>query len=570
MRKLYLVFSAVFLLLVYKIVFAFFTASLDQYKYEACLAFQIVLVLPAIYCMSLFLASCISEEIHTKISSWLSRWRGIVFLMTVSIIAIVLTSFIYHTLFHRSSTAFDLDEIGYIFQAKNFALGRLYSPAPPENIQKFFDTYHVVIHNGKTFGRYPFGHSVILMPGFLIGAVELIFPLIAALNIMLIYYIARELYDRHSAVWSSLLCLFCPYFLAYSSTLLSEGTSLLFFALFLFFFIKFVRNPAGMVYPLLCGLFLGLKFNTRPVSALSICIPCIFFALYLLYREGWRYVKGYVLIVCSFSLMLGLFFLYNYALTGDPLLMPYNIYAPHDRLGFGPEFGGALKEWGIPEGHTLMKGLHAIPGNLLALNQWLGWGFPISLVLAIMLFIRKKRERWDWVFLGTVVSVVMIVVPYWCCIYPVRALGNTTYYFDALLPLCLLSGRGVQISIEEKSTYKKRVFLMFMVLSLCVCLYALRGPLGRVYALTRDYSGMTKAIDEKGIHNALIFVHVEPNNPKGLPLVPYHNSPSFAGDVVYALDLGREENQKIISTYSGRSFYLWNQEHSTLRRYGIH
>ena len=49
MRKLYLVFSAAFLLLVYKIVFAFFVASLDQYKYEACLALQIVLVLPAIY-----------------------------------------------------------------------------------------------------------------------------------------------------------------------------------------------------------------------------------------------------------------------------------------------------------------------------------------------------------------------------------------------------------------------------------------------------------------------------------------------------------------------------------------
>ena len=566
MRKLYLVFSAAFLLLVYKIVFAFFVASLDQYKYEACLALQIVLVLPAIYCMSLFLASCISEEIHTKISSWLSRWRGIVFLMTVSIIAIVLTSSIYHVLFHRSSAAFDLDEIGYIFQAKNFALGRLYSPAPPENIQKFFDTYHVVIHNGKTFGRYPFGHSVILMPGFLIGAVELIFPLIAALNIMLIYYIARELYDRHSAVWSSLLCLFCPYFLAYSSTLLSEGTSLLFFALFLFFFIKFVRNPAGMVYPLLCGLFLGLKFNTRPVSALSICIPCIFFALYLLYREGWRYVKGYVLIVCSFGLMLGLFFLYNYALTGDPLLMPYNIYAPHDRLGFGPEFGGALKEWGAPEGHTLMKGLRAVPGNILSVNRWLGGGFPIPLVLLLLLIIRIDKDKWDWLLLGSMLSMIAFIIPYWCSSYLLAPLDNTTYYFDAILPLSLLSGRGLWIAAGETSTYKKRVLVMFFMLSLCACLYSLTGPLGRIFSLTKNYAKLDEQIKAQGIHNSLIFVQTEPNKPQGIPLLPYHNNPTFRGDIVYALNLGSEENKQLLSFYSDRTVYLWHKNSSSLKR----
>jgi len=52
--------------------------------------------------------------------------------------------------------------------------------------------------------------------------------------------------------------------------------------------------------------------------------------------------------------------------------MPYNMYAPHDswvRTGIR----GALKEWGIPEGHTLMKGLHAIPGNLWhSISGWAG------------------------------------------------------------------------------------------------------------------------------------------------------------------------------------------------------
>ena len=567
MRKIYLIFSAAALLLFYRIVGFFFIAPLEQYRYEACLLAQIVLVFPAIYFLALFFASLISEPMHAKISGWFSQWRERAFLMVIGIIAIILTLMIYHLLFHRSSTAFDLDEIGYLFQAKNFALGRLYSPAPPESIQKFFDTYHVVIHDDKIFGRYPFGHSIMLMLGILVGTVACVFPLVAALNVVLIYYCARELYGRHSAVWSSIFCLFCPYFLSYSSTLLSEGTSLLFFALFLFFFIKFVRNPGSMHYPLLCGLFLGLKFNTRPISALALGIPCVFFAFYLLYKRGWNYVRGYLLIVFSFGLMLGLFLLYNYALTGDPLLMPYTVYAPHDRLGFGPEFGGALKEWGAPEGRTLIKGLRAIPGNILSLNQWVGWGFPIPLLLLLLSLIRRDKDKWDWLLLGSMLSMITLIICYWCSSYLLYPLENTTYYFDALLPLSLLSGRGLQIAAEGRSSYKKRVLVMFSMLSLCACLYSLKGPLGRVFSLTKDYAKLDEQIKAQGIHNSLIFVQTEPNKPQGIPLLPYHNNPTFEGDIVYALNLSREDNKRLLSVYSDRTVYLWQKNTSLLKRY---
>jgi hypothetical protein len=39
----------------------------------------------------------------------------------------------------------------------------------------------------------------------------------------------------------------------------------------------------------------------------------------------------------------------------------------------------------------------------------------------------------------------------------------------------------------------------------------------------------------------------------------------FNGDIVYALDLGREENQLLTTMYSTRRFFLWEKNLSVLR-----
>ena len=555
------------LLFLYKLLYSFFFLSLTEYRYTACFVGQSVLIVPALYCLSIFISANISEGLHGKLSLWLSRCTQSVFLVLIGLSAFILTFSIYSFLFHRSAIAFNLDEIGYLFQARNFISGKLYSPAPQELLAKFFDTYHVVIHQGKIFGRYPFGHSVVLMVGILAGALNCIPPLIAALNVIFIYYVAREVYDKGAAVCASLLCLLCPYFLCYSSTLLSEGSSLLLLSLVFFFFVKFIKNPHKVLYPLLCGFFLGIKFNVRPISAVSASIPFMLYALYLLYKAQWLYVKGFVAITLSFSVMLGIFLLYNYSLTGDPLLMPYTIYAPHDRLGFGPEMGGAVKEWGEAEGHTVIKGLKAISANITSVNQWIGWGFPLSLLLSVVLFIKGKRCEWDWLSLGIIVSILIIVIPYWCCSNPVRALGTTMYYFEMVLPLSLLSGHAIYVFIQNKSDYRKRLVVIFMILTLVACLYSLRGPVNEARVLTKSYRRMSEQIQKLKIHHSIIFVQTEPNNSKGIPLVPYHNDPSFGGDIVYGLDLGYERNRALIEAYPDRNIYLWEKNSLRLVEY---
>jgi hypothetical protein len=37
----------------------------------------------------------------------------------------------------------------------------------------------------------------------------------------------------------------------------------------------------------------------------------------------------------------------------------------------------------------------------------------------------------------------------------------------------------------------------------------------------------------------------------------YPNCPSFNDDIVYAMDLGDEQNKELIQAYPGRNYYRW-------------
>src|SRR5262245_13707109 len=72
-----------------------------------------------------------------------------------------------------NSSYFEPDGVSYLFQAKLFAQGRLYAPAPPEN--GFSPSPHINIDNGKWYSIYPFGHALILTPGVWLG-IPLLIP----------------------------------------------------------------------------------------------------------------------------------------------------------------------------------------------------------------------------------------------------------------------------------------------------------------------------------------------------------------------------------------------------------
>ncbi len=72
------------------------------------------------------------------------------------------THFSLHTMPHIE------DETAYLFQAKTFAAGQLWAPAPPE--PEFFEHEHMIMRNGRWFSKYPPLWSALLAVGVKIGA----------------------------------------------------------------------------------------------------------------------------------------------------------------------------------------------------------------------------------------------------------------------------------------------------------------------------------------------------------------------------------------------------------------
>ena len=165
--------------------------------------------------------------------------------------------------------AFEPDTAAYLFQAKLLAQGAFSAAAPPEF--GFSSSPHINIYNGLWFSKYPFGNSLLLAPGVLLGAPWIMPALATGLTLLLFFSVIRELYDARLAALALLLAFISPTTLLMGSTLLSQPASRLCIAAFLYGILEGAegksRHPPTL-YAALSGFALGYGFNTRPLVAL--------------------------------------------------------------------------------------------------------------------------------------------------------------------------------------------------------------------------------------------------------------------------------------------------------------
>ncbi len=86
------------------------------------------------------------------------------------------------------------DSVAYLVQAKIFASMHVTAdvPAVPASFS-YFDPPMLIAEDGRWFSVFPFGHSLFLAVGEILGAVWLIPPLLGALSVLLIYRIGHHL-----------------------------------------------------------------------------------------------------------------------------------------------------------------------------------------------------------------------------------------------------------------------------------------------------------------------------------------------------------------------------------------
>ena len=221
------------------------------------------------------------------------------------------------------------DEMAYVWQAQAIARGALTvpSPASPESFLYPF----VVDYGGRRFGKYPLGWPALLGIGVFFGARTWVNPLLAGLGIWLTYRLGKRIFGEVVGLIAAALTLTSPFFLMNSGSLLSHPLGLALSAAFVLFWLDaFCNNASGkpwLAAPA-AGAVLGLLALTRPMTAAAVALPFAVHGALLFLRPktgngAARQVRWRLLLVLILTLALAsLHFLWQYAVSGDPLLNP--------------------------------------------------------------------------------------------------------------------------------------------------------------------------------------------------------------------------------------------------------
>jgi hypothetical protein len=332
------------------------------------------------------------------------------------------------------------DEWAYVWQAQTAARGQLTIPSPKH--EESFLVPFVVDYHGQRFGKYPPAWPAVLALGVRFSARAWVNPLLAGLGVWLTYRLGKKVFKDTIGLLAAFLTLTSPFFLINSGTLLSHPWSYVLSAIFALAWLdsfqvsaesKTTETIPGWIPVIAAGLSLGLLALTRPLTALGVVLPFFVHGVILLVR-GARSDRLRVIIVGGISLCIALlFFVWQYGVTGDPLLNPYTLWWEYDRIGFGPGIGTA------EGGHSLRL---AWDNFLVSQNSgWrdlFGWG-TISWLFLPFGFWDARRNRAAWLTGSVYWSLAAVYSLYWvgAWVYGPR------YYYEGLYSITLISAAGL-------------------------------------------------------------------------------------------------------------------------------
>ena len=379
--------------------------------------------------------------------SWLERQLqsvGTFIVSTADTIVVVLAAGTFVLLWYMLYVVGDAipkvpDSVLYVFQSKIFASFNVTADAPP--VRESFSIFHphfLQVVDGRWFSHYQFGHPLFLAVGQLFGAVWLVPPILGAGSVLLIYFVGKRVYGVMAGMIAAVVLMFSPFFQMTASNFMSHNTAVFVILAGLFFLTRPLKRP--MLSMFLSGVFLGLLFNMRPLTAVALTPIMGAFLLYELLRAGderKQVFRETLAFGAGGALMLLAYFGYNLATTGEFLTSPYALQGTFGSNTFG--FGGR---------HTIEIGLQneqvLLSLMLLVAN---GWPIAIGLVFVALPFVLGSRNRWDYMLGGAVLSIAAANIFY----LNAAVMHGPRFWYETMPFLMLLTGRGAQSLRDESS-----------------------------------------------------------------------------------------------------------------------
>jgi hypothetical protein len=243
--------------------------------------------------------------------------------------------FPYHSINH--------DEGVYLQQAAMLLDGKLtMTPPVPEAVRPWF----FVAEDGRMYPKYAPVAALLFAPGLALGVPRVGLAVIAAASVALVGLLGREAFDDRVGVVAAALVATAPLFVVTSAVFLSYAPTTALNLLFALAYVRAVRRES-LRYAGLAGVAVGFAFFSRPFTAVLFALPFVAHAVVTLARVWWNRrdedpaldpwgVTRRLLVVAALGMaFVGVTLLYNWVVTGDPFLFPYQAFAPEDGPGFG-------------------------------------------------------------------------------------------------------------------------------------------------------------------------------------------------------------------------------------------
>ncbi len=451
------------------------------------------------------------------------------------------------------------DEVAYFFQAQVFAGGHLYARAP-FHANCFFAPF-VLDHQGRRFGKYPPGWPALLAVGVRLGQPWWVNAACTALIIALTFRLGQEMLPRRVGLWAAALAVASPFLLLLSGSLMSHVACLLCLTAFLWCFRRSCAGAGAVtsLWPWAAGLALGGGFAIRPFTAVSLGLPAILYAVWRWLRYGewrrvWLMAWGFIPLALTVPL-------FNAIWTGDPLLSPYVLFWPYDRLGFGPGHGPT------PQGNTIWLGLgETLLGLGRLANHLHGWP-SLSLAAIILGFLGKPRRFWPVFCLLSALSLILGYALYWTQ----GDLFGPRYYAEAMSLLFILSADGMaQIAawVRRRGLWYQHAWRLGLGLLIAIDLLVyLPIQFSRYHGLFGITAGPKTLLQQAHLEQGLVIVRHSAHDPHGwkdYAVAFTLNTPNLDGHVVYASDCGpliptllQAFPQRPVYEFDGHTLRLW-------------
>jgi len=534
---------------------------------------------------------------------------AVVFLAAVAVYVLAAWLFPHHSVNH--------DEGVYLQQAAILLEGTLHLDPPVTGAVR---PWFFVEDGGRLYPKYAPVAAALFAPGLAVGAPRVTLALVAAASVALVGLLAREAFDRRTAPVAAGLFASAPLFLLSSSVFLSYAPTTLFNLLFALAYVRAVRRESRR-YAVLAGAAVGLAFFSRPFSAVLFALPFVGHALVTL-AAAWRadasgardrnpalgVTTRLGTVAALGSAFVGLALAYNWVLTGDPLVFPYEAFAPRDGIGFGHRE--------ILDYERVYTPALALRANGLVLwaflTRWGPLGAPgsvlagVGLVTAVFVPLWRRGTRGvaalavdadrdplpdvgcRCLLVGVAVTVSAGNVFFWGNLNVLADPGDPTdgllahlgpfYHFDLLVPAALFGAAGAlaladrappaadrvatvaPVGTTGDGSRLRRVLLAVGLVAVLVLAggahaTALGAPVERNAAYRDDVAGVYEPFESAEFEHALVFVPTPYGEWLNHPFQRLRNDPSFDGDAVYVLDRDAAGDAASLAAFGDRRPY---------------